>query len=105
MAIRKIRQLGDECLTKVCKEVKMISPRTKILVQDMFDTMYEAGGVGLAAPQVGVLKRIVVIDVDDNPHVLINPEILETRESRPDMRGASAMPERAASSHGPIMRR
>ena len=78
MAIRKIRQLGDECLTKVCKEVKMISPRTKILVQDMFDTMYEAGGVGLAAPQVGVLKRIVVIDVDDNPHVLINPEILET---------------------------
>ena len=78
MAIRKIRQLGDECLAKVCKEVKMISPRTKILVQDMFDTMYEAGGVGLAAPQVGVLKRIVVIDVDDNPHVLINPEILET---------------------------
>ncbi len=78
MAIRKVRQLGDECLTKVCKEVKLISPRTKILVQDMFDTMYEAGGVGLAAPQVGVLKRIVVIDVDDNPYVLINPVILET---------------------------
>lgn len=78
MAIRKIRQLGDECLKKVCKEVKMISPRTKMLVQDMFDTMYESGGVGLAAPQVGVLKRIVVMDVDDNPYVLINPVILET---------------------------
>lgn len=78
MAIRKIRQLGDECLTKVCKEVKLISPRTKLLVQDMFDTMYESGGVGLAAPQVGVLKRIVVMDVDDQPYVLINPVILET---------------------------
>ena len=78
MATRKIRELGDEVLTKQCKEVTKMTLRTKILIQDMLDTMYEALGVGLAAPQVGVLKRIVVIDVGEGPIVLINPEILET---------------------------
>lgn len=80
MAIRKIRTIGDEILTHNTKPVKIITPRISILIGDMFDTMYEACGVGLAAPQVGVLKQIVVIDVTEernNPLVLINPEILE----------------------------
>ena len=78
MATRKIREIGDEVLTKPCKEVTKITLRTKVLINDMLDTMYEALGVGLAAPQVGVLKRIVVIDVGEGPIVLINPEIIET---------------------------
>ena len=83
MAIRQIRVIGDEILTKKCKEVKEMTPRTRQLIDDMFETMYEANGVGLAAPQVGILKRIVVIDVEDgNQYVLINPEILETSGSQ-----------------------
>lgn len=78
MAIRKIRELGDEVLTKNCKEVTKMSLRTKILINDMLDTMYEAAGVGLAAPQVGILKRIVVIDVGEGPIVLVNPVIVES---------------------------
>lgn len=79
MAIRNIREIGDDVLTKTCKEVKEITPRIQDLIDDMFDTMYEACGVGLAAPQVGILKRIVVIDVTgEDPLVLINPKILET---------------------------
>ena len=77
MAIRKIRELGDEVLTKPCKEVTKMTLRTKILINDMLDTMYEAMGVGLAAPQVGILKRIVVID-GEGPIILINPVIVET---------------------------
>lgn len=78
MAIREIRQIGDSVLGKVCKEVKELTPRMQVLIEDMLDTMYETGGVGLAAPQVGVLRRIVVIDVGEGPIILINPEILET---------------------------
>ncbi|MCM1568957.1 MAG: peptide deformylase [Roseburia sp.] len=79
MAIRNIREYGDEVLTKKCKEVKEMTPRIRELIGDMLDTMYEAGGVGLAAPQVGILKRIVVIDVTgEEPHILINPRIVET---------------------------
>lgn len=79
MAIRNIREYGDEVLTKNCKEVKEMTPRVRELIGDMLDTMYEANGVGLAAPQVGILKRIVVIDVTgDDPHILINPRIVET---------------------------
>ena len=77
MAIRNIRTMGDDILTKHCKEVKEMTPKTRKLIEDMLDTMYEAQGVGLAAPQVGVLKKIVVIDIGDGPIVLINPEILE----------------------------
>ena len=62
MAIRNIREYGDEVLKKTCKEVKEMTPRTKELIEDMLETMYDANGVGLAAPQVGILKRIVVID-------------------------------------------
>ena len=78
MAIRNIREDGDEVLRKVCKPVEVMTERLSTLIDDMFETMYEANGVGLAAPQVGVLRRIVVIDVmDDNPLVLVNPEIIE----------------------------
>ena len=78
MAIRKIRELGDEVLTKTCKEVTKMTLRNRILISDMLDTMYEAQGVGLAAPQVGILKRIAVVDIGDGPIVLINPEILNS---------------------------
>ena len=78
MAIRKIRELGDEVLTKKCKDVTKMTLRNRILINDMLDTMYESEGVGLAAPQVGILKRIVVIDIGDGPLVLINPEVIET---------------------------
>ena len=79
MAIRSIRTMGDEVLTKECKPVKEMTEHTAELIEDMFETMYEANGVGLAAPQVGIRKQIVVIDVDDgNQYVLINPEIVET---------------------------
>ena len=75
MALRQIRTLGDPVLEKKCREVREMTPRLRELIADMYDTMYEQGGVGLAAPQVGVLRRIVVIDVDDNPITLINPVI------------------------------
>ena len=78
MAIRTIRVMGDNVLTKVCRPVEEMTPRIQQLIDDMMDTMYDACGVGLAAPQVGVLKRIVVIDTDGTPHILINPEIIET---------------------------
>ena len=79
MAIRNIREYGDEVLTKTCKEVKEMTPRTKELIEDMLETMYDANGVGLAAPQVGVLKRIVVIDTTgEDPYILINPRIVES---------------------------
>ena len=70
MAIREIRKIGDEVLTKKCKEVKTITPRTEELIDDMFDTMYDEMGVGLAAPQVGILKRIVTIDIGEGPILL-----------------------------------
>ncbi|RKM56478.1 peptide deformylase [Butyrivibrio sp. X503] len=95
MALRTIREFGDEVLARRCKEVKEITPRIKELVQDMIDTMYEADGVGLAAPQVGVLKRIFVIDVSpegDSPMVFINPEILETSGEQTGYEGCLSVP-------------
>ena len=78
MAIRTIREIGDPVLNKISKEVKEITPRVQDLIDDMFETMYEANGVGLAAVQVGVLKRIVVIDATgEDPILLINPRIVE----------------------------
>lgn len=78
MALRTIRILGDPVLTKPCREVAELTPKIQLLIDDMLDTMYEAGGVGLAAPQVGILKRIVTIDLGegDDPIVMINPRIL-----------------------------
>ena len=95
MAIREIRVQGDEVLGKVCKDVKAMTPRTAILIEDMIDTMYEAMGVGLAAPQVGVLKRLVVIDVGEGPIVLINPEILETSGEQTGDEGCLSVPGKA----------
>ena len=92
MAVREIRVQGDDVLTKVCKEVKALTPRTLVLIEDMLDTMYEAQGVGLAAPQVGILKRIVVIDVGEGPIILINPEILETSGEQTGDEGCLSVP-------------
>ncbi len=93
MGIRQIRTIGDEILTKQCKPVKEMTPRIQQLIDDMFETMYESNGVGLAAPQVGVLKQIVVMDVDDeNQYVLINPEIIETSGSQTGPEGCLSVP-------------
>lgn len=95
MAIREIREMGDEVLEKKCKPIKMMTPRTMELIEDMFDTLYESGGVGLAAPQVGVLKRIVVIDIGEGPLLLINPEIVETSGSQTGSEGCLSLPGKA----------
>lgn len=95
MAIRNIRTLGDEVLTKTCKEVRTMNERTKELINDMLETMYEADGVGLAAPQVGVLKRIVVIDVGEGPIVLVNPVITETSGEQTGTEGCLSVPGKA----------
>ena len=92
MAIREIREIGDEILTKQCKEVTRMTFRTKLLITDMLETMYEKNGVGLAAPQVGVLKRIVVIDVGEGPIILINPEIIETSGEQTGEEGCLSVP-------------
>lgn len=93
MAVRNIRVIGDEILYKKCKPVKEMTPRTAELIEDMFETMYENNGVGLAAPQVGILKRIVVIDVEDgNQYVLINPEIIEEEGSQTGQEGCLSVP-------------
>ena len=95
MAIREVRKIGDEILGKQCKEVKKMTIRTKILIGDMLDTMYEKMGVGLAAPQVGILKQIVVIDVGEGPIVLINPEIIEEEGSQTGQEGCLSVPGKA----------
>lgn len=93
MALRTIREMGDPVLNKVCKEVKEITPRTRDLIQDMIETMYDANGVGLAAPQVGVLKRIVVIDcTGEDLLVMINPKILETSGEQTGGEGCLSVP-------------
>lgn len=93
MAIRNIREIGDEVLNKQCKAVTEITPRIRELIEDMLDTMYEANGVGLAAPQVGVLKNIVVIDVTgEDPYVLINPKIVESSGEQTGQEGCLSVP-------------
>lgn len=93
MAIRNIREIGDPVLNKICKEVKEVNRRTQELIDDMFDTMYEADGVGLAAPQVGILKRIVVVDVTgEDPLLLINPVVLETSGEQTAYEGCLSVP-------------
>ena len=96
MAIRNIREIGEEILTKKCKEVTEMTDRTRYLIEDMLDTLYEANGVGLAAPQVGVLKRIAVIDVTgEDPYILINPRILETGGEQTGSEGCLSVPGKA----------
>lgn len=95
MAIRNIRRMGDSVLNKKCKEIKEMTLRLEVLIEDMLDTMYEAQGVGLAAPQVGVLKRIVVIDVTpegNQPIILINPEIIEMDGEQTGEEGCLSIP-------------
>ena len=92
MALRKIRIQGDSVLTKVCRPVEKMTPRIKTLIEDMLDTMYDADGVGLAAPQVGVLRRVVVIDVGEGPIVMVNPEIIESDGSEPGEEGCLSRP-------------
>lgn len=96
MAIRNIREMGEDVLNKNCKEVTEVTPRIKDLIEDMLDTMYEANGVGLAAPQVGILKRIVVIDVTgEDPYILINPRIVETSGEQTGQEGCLSVPGKA----------
>ena len=92
MALRTIRVQGDPVLTKKSRPVEQMTPRISELITDMLDTMYDAMGVGLAAPQVGILKRIVVIDVGEGPIVLINPEILETGGEQTGDEGCLSVP-------------
>ena len=98
MALRKIREIGDPVLGKISKEVTDMNFKTKLLIEDMLDTMYETGGVGLAAVQVGILKRIVVIDVSENgdePIILINPVIVETSGEQTGDEGCLSVPGKA----------
>lgn len=95
MAIRNIRIIGDDILYKKAKAIKEVNTKTKELIEDMLETMYDANGVGLAAPQIGILKRIVVIDVSpegDKPIVLINPEIVETGGEQTGEEGCLSVP-------------
>lgn len=95
MALRTIRVEGDPVLGKVCRGVTEVTPKIVTLIDDMLETMYEANGVGLAAPQVGILKRIVVIDVGEGPIVMINPEIIESDGEQTGDEGCLSVPGKA----------
>ncbi len=95
MALRQIRTEGDEVLTKKCREVKEMTPRLRELVDDMLETMYSAEGVGLAAPQVGILRRIVVIDIGEGPIVLVNPVMTEKDGEQSGPEGCLSVPGKA----------
>ena len=92
MALRNIREIGEDCLRCVCKEVPEITPRILDLIEDLKDTMYEADGVGLAAPQVGVRKRVAVVDVGEGPVVLINPEVVSSEGEQTGNEGCLSVP-------------
>lgn len=97
MALRNIREQGEPILNKVCKPVTEMTPRIKELIEDMLDTMYDACGVGLAAPQVGILKRIFVVDCsteeeEAGPYVMVNPVILETSGEQTGQEGCLSVP-------------
>lgn len=98
MALRNIREIGDELLYKKSKEVKEVTEKTKELIEDLLETMYAADGVGLAAPQVGILKRIAVIDVteeQDSPIILINPVIIHQEGEQRGSEGCLSVPGKA----------
>lgn len=102
MALRTIRTQGDPVLNKTCRVVPAMTPKIQILIEDMLETMYEANGVGLAAPQVGILKRIVVMDCGDGPIVMINPEIVETSGEQTGDEGCLSVPGKAATVTRPM---
>ena len=95
MAIRNLRYEGDPILRKTSNEGKEVTPKIRELIDDMLETMYEANGVGLAAPQVGVLKRIVVIDVGEGPLVMVNPQVVKTSGSQTGDEGCLSVPGKA----------
>lgn len=92
MALRNIRVEGDDILRKKCRKITNIDERLLTLIEDMKETMYNAQGVGLAGPQVGILKRVVVIDVGEGPITLINPEIISAKGSQIDVEGCLSIP-------------
>ena len=92
MAIREIREKGDEILYKKCKTVVKFDEKLHILLDDMYETMQSRDGVGLAAPQVGILKRAVVIDIGDGKIELINPEIVEESGEQTGSEGCLSVP-------------
>ncbi len=119
MGLRKVREVGDPVLEKVCRPVEKINGRILDLIDDMVDTMYEANGVGLAAPQVGVLRRVAVIDIggaeeelpsgekivhdeEDSLIVLINPEVLETSGEQTGQEGCLSLPGKAGNVTRPM---
>lgn len=92
MAIRKVREMGDSVLTKECRPITEVTERIRTLADDMLETMYENNGVGLAAPQVGILKQLVVIDVGEGPIILINPTIVDTQGEQTGDEGCLSYP-------------
>ena len=93
MAVRNVRTIGDDVLDKECRPVEKMTPHIDELINDMFETMYDSNGVGLAAPQIGVLKRIVVIDVTgEDPICLINPRIVESSGEQSGYEGCLSVP-------------
>lgn len=95
MAIRKIRREGDSILRKKSRKIDKIDERIKILANDMLDTMYNSEGVGLAAPQVGILKRIIVVDIGEGPITIINPEIISQEGKQEEVEGCLSIPGKA----------
>ena len=95
MALRNIVTLGDEVLRKKCRPVGEVTERIQTLVDDMIETMHDANGVGLAAPQVGVMRRIFVVDIGEGPIVLINPEIIEMSGEQTGEEGCLSLPGKA----------
>lgn len=92
MALRNLRINGDDILRKKCKIVDKVDDKIRTLIDDMKETMYKENGVGLAAPQIGILKRIIVIDVGEGPFALINPQIIESSGSQVDHEGCLSVP-------------
>ncbi len=92
MALRNIVTVGDDTLRKVCRPIGEITERIQTIIDDMIETMVEADGVGIAAPQVGILRRLFIVDVGEGPIVMINPEILETSGEQTDAEGCLSVP-------------
>lgn len=92
MAVRTIVKDGDEVLRKVCRPVEKFDKKLSDLIDDMLETMYKANGVGLAAPQIGILKRVAVIDVGEGPHEFVNPTIIDCSGEQTDTEGCLSCP-------------
>ena len=93
MALRKIVTVGDPILTKVCRPVTKFDQKLAILIEDMIETMHDANGVGLAGPQVGILRRVVVVDAGDEDIELVNPEVVEvSEEMQTGLEGCLSLP-------------